>query len=372
VQRLESSIATPPSGSTALPSGSTATPAGLSRVGVSLLHNLTTGRGAFAYVSLLLVAGLMFLRFRNIGLAVLGMVPVLLAVGLADILIHLLNLTLSPLTTVGAPLVIALCAEFSILLVARYVEEREHGLAPRQAIDHTSARTGRAFTASALATVGGFGVLIFSSLPLLRDFGFIVMLKVVVALLSALIVVPPMAVWADERGLLGLGQVGDGTPRRRISGFIPLACGAVLAVAGLVVAFSQSGEEQTASAAVETVPSATAVATMPTTTTSTIAPTTTTLPGATTTTLAAGPAVKPEGLVAGAVYDLFVTAGADPGVARCTADALLATTSETDLLAKGIASRPPSPEATALVAAAANACGVPQAVQAAASAASGG
>jgi hypothetical protein len=45
-------------------------------------------------------------------------------------------------------------------------------------------------------------VLAFSSLPLLRDFGLIVALNVAVALLSALIVLPPLLVWTDEKGLL--------------------------------------------------------------------------------------------------------------------------------------------------------------------------
>ena len=378
VARLEQAIADPPDGATALPENASATPAGLARVGVSLLTNLTAGRSAFAYVSLLLVAALLLIRFRNPGLAGLAMVPILLALGLADILVAVLDITLSPLTTVGAPLVIALCAEFSILIVARYVEEREHGADPRAAIDHASARTGRAFTASALATIGGFGVLVFSSLPLLRDFGLIVMLKVAIALLSALVVVPPMAIWADQRGLLGLGltagaSAGAGEPRRRRPlTWVPAGVGVVLGVLGLGLAIGQAGSDEGAGAAtvVRTVPAAALPATLPTTTTT--PPTTALPPGATTTTLPPGPAERPDGLVAGALYDAFVAAGAEGGVARCTADALLAATPEDQLLAAGIASTPPSPAAAALVATAATACGVTPEIQAAVSAASGG
>ncbi len=38
-----------------------------------------------------------------------------------------------------------------------------------------------------------------SSLPLLRDFGIIVALNVTVALLRALVVLPPLLIWADEK-----------------------------------------------------------------------------------------------------------------------------------------------------------------------------
>ena len=39
-----------------------------------------------------------------------------------------------------------------------------------------------------------------SPLPLLRDFGAIVALNVVIALAAALVILPPMLVWADQEG----------------------------------------------------------------------------------------------------------------------------------------------------------------------------
>ena len=50
-------------------------------------------------------------------------------------------------------------------------------------------------------------MLSFSSLPLLRDFGRIVAMNVTVALLSALVVLPPMLVWADRRNWVSRGLV---------------------------------------------------------------------------------------------------------------------------------------------------------------------
>jgi predicted RND superfamily exporter protein len=51
-------------------------------------------------------------------------------------------------------------------------------------------RTGRAFFTSALTTLGGFAVLMFSSLPA-RRLRTVVTINIAVALLSALVVVPP-------------------------------------------------------------------------------------------------------------------------------------------------------------------------------------
>jgi uncharacterized protein len=50
-------------------------------------------------------------------------------------------------------------------------------------------------------------VLSFSSLPLLRDFGRIVAANVALALLSALVVLPPMLIWADKRGWVSRGML---------------------------------------------------------------------------------------------------------------------------------------------------------------------
>ncbi len=140
--------------------------------------------------------------------ALLALVPVLLAVGVSSLFVGLLGFSLSPLTTVSGPLVIASCAEFSVLILGRYLEERQRGLSPREATDTAASRTGRAFFTSAMTTIGGFAVLIGSALPLLRDFGIIVTLNVAIALLAALVVMPPLAVWADDRGRLGTQEQG--------------------------------------------------------------------------------------------------------------------------------------------------------------------
>jgi hypothetical protein len=128
------------------------------------------------------------------------MIPVLLAVGLASTVVWLTGITVSPLTTVSGPLVIAICTEFTALILYRHLEEREAGRSPEEAVRVAAARTGRAFFASALTTVGGFLVMLFSPLPLLSDFGAIVALTVAIALISAVVVLPPILVWADNHG----------------------------------------------------------------------------------------------------------------------------------------------------------------------------
>ncbi len=191
------------------PPGVTATPSGLAVVGVGLLDNLEANRILLTYLAILFVFLFLTVRLRSVVRSLLSLVPVLIAVGAASLVAYALGLKLSPLTAVGGPLVVAVCTEFTSLILLRFVEERQRGLSPKAAVDVTASRTGRAFIVSAMTATAGVAVIATSSLPLLRDFGIIVAMNVAVALISALVVLPPMLVWADERRWVTRGLVPD-------------------------------------------------------------------------------------------------------------------------------------------------------------------
>lgn len=350
LDRIEASIVDPGDGAV-LPASSSATTGGLAVVGVGLLENITANRARLTIVALVLVAAFVMLLYRDVVRGLLTMVPVLLAVGTSAALVRLLGITLSPLTTVGGPLVVATCAEFSVLLVARYAEERARGLDPAESTRVAAERTGRAFFTSALTTLGGFAVLMFSSLPLLSDFGMVVTINIGVALLSALVVVPPLVQEADRRGLLVMGERAATARTSRAAGGV--LAGVALVAVGLVLVVGSVRDEEVAAAAPPTASSIEAPATIPPSTTA--APTTTLAVGDT---LPPGPPERPTGLIGGVFWDALTGAGVDAGVARCAADALLATTSEADLLAMGIAEVPRPVEVDELLRQAGLACGI--------------
>jgi uncharacterized protein len=189
------------------PAGVSATPSGLAVVGVGLLDNLEANRVLLTYLAILFVFLFLCVRLRSVIRSLLSLVPVLIAVGTASLVAFALSLKLSPITAVGGPLVVAACTEFTSLILLRFVEERRRGLHPEEAVEVAASRTGRAFIVSALTAIAGVAVIATSSLPLLRDFGIIVAMNVAVALLSALVVLPPMLVWADRRNWVSRGLV---------------------------------------------------------------------------------------------------------------------------------------------------------------------
>jgi hypothetical protein len=308
-----------------------ATPAGLATVGIGLLENLSANRANLTYLALSLAGLFLVLRFRSVSRGLLALVPVLLAVGVSSLVVGLLGFTLSPLTTVSGPLVIASCAEFSVLILGRYLEERQRGRSPRDATDTAASRTGRAFFTSAVTTICGFAVLIGSSLPLLRDFGLIVTLNVAIALLAALVVMPPLSVWVDDRGWLGTqDRVAGPIDSVRLAAAMPgpqtlgAAVGAVgFAAAGVVV---YSAADTSTGEASEISYEATPLPTTTTTTPPTTVPPTTS-PGDT---VPEGPAINPDdfgterptSLVGGILFDELTALGVAPNVANCAIESV--------------------------------------------------
>ena len=304
------------------------TPAGLATVGIGLLDNLSANRANLTYLALCLAGVFLVLRFRSLTRGLLALVPVMLAVGVSSLVVGLLGFTLSPLTTVSGPLVIATCAEFSVLILGRYLEERQRGYEPRVATDRAASRTGRAFFTSAVTTIGGFAVLIGSALPLLRDFGIIVTLNVAIALLAALVVMPPLSVWVDERGWLGTRPpVASETQSVRLAAAFPSSqtVGAAVGVVGFAAAggvvYATADTDSGTASEIEYV--ATPLPTTTTTTTTTLPPPTT-VEGQEPT----GPLIDPEGFptepptdaIGLALFDLLVDQEVPPNQANCVVE----------------------------------------------------
>lgn len=215
---LESGVT---AGGVAVPEGVRATPSGLAVVGVGLLENIESNRILLTYLAVAFVFAFLAIRLRSVVRGLLSMVPVLIATGAASLVAWVLDLQLSPMTAVGGPLVVALCTEFTSLILLRFIEERQRGHSPKEAADVAAARTGRAFIVSALTGIAGVAVIATSSLPVLRDFGMVVAMNVSVALLSALVFLPPMLIWAEDRGWVTRGMAARHEPVVRVGEVAP-------------------------------------------------------------------------------------------------------------------------------------------------------
>ncbi|MEX0749337.1 MAG: MMPL family transporter, partial [Dehalococcoidia bacterium] len=187
----------------AAPDGLSIAPAGIAVVGTASVDALSANRDLMSFVALAAIAVFLLAAYRNPVKALAPLLPVVLALGASAMLIYAAGMQYSPLTSISGPLIIAMGTEFSVLLMARYFEERSAGLEPREAMSKASMRIGRAIMASGLTVMGGFAVLAFTDFPLLDNFGKVTALNIGISLISTLVLLPPLLVWADEdRGFI--------------------------------------------------------------------------------------------------------------------------------------------------------------------------
>ncbi len=143
--------------------------------------------------------------------AAVPLIPIALATGWSAGVLFLLGLLPGPLSvklnpmsvTLGA-LVIAISTEFSVLLSARYRQERGAGAPPARAMELTYTSTGAAVLASGATAIAGFAVLIASDIRMLRDFGVLTVVDLSVSLLGVMLVLPAALVWAEQHGPFGV------------------------------------------------------------------------------------------------------------------------------------------------------------------------
>jgi len=159
--------------------------------------------------------------------AAVPLIPIALATGWSGGLLFALGLLPEPLkvelnpmsVTLGA-LVIAVSTEFSVLLTARYHQEREAGAPPARAVERTYRSTGTAVLASGVTAIAGFAVLIASDIKMLRDFGILTVVDLSVSLLGVMLVLPAALVWAERHGAF---TARDLDPRRLLSALADFA-----------------------------------------------------------------------------------------------------------------------------------------------------
>ena len=180
------------------PAGVTIAPAGIAVVGTATVEAVSHNRDLMSFVAVVAILIALSVAYRNPLKGIAPLLPVVLALGASAMLLYFTGIEYSPLTSISGPLIIAMGTEFNVLLMSRYFEERNAGLTPRAAMSKASLRIGRAIAASGLTVMGGFAVLAFSDFPLLDNFGKVTALNIGLSLLSTLILLPPLLVWADE------------------------------------------------------------------------------------------------------------------------------------------------------------------------------
>ncbi len=185
------------------PPGVTAELAGLPVLAAQANAALSSsGRRLLTLLAGLLAVGLVLLAvFRRPRRALVPLIPIALATGWSALILYLIGIPLNPMSATLGALVIAISTEFSVLLSERFRQERAGALDLHDALGRTYRSTGAAVLASGITAIAGFGVLVFSNITMLRDFGFVTVIDLTVSLLGVLLVLPAVLVLSEREGL---------------------------------------------------------------------------------------------------------------------------------------------------------------------------
>ncbi len=159
---------------------------------------LDSNRYLLTFAGLAAVALALLAVYRSLRRALVPLIPVALATGWSALVLWIAGVPLNPMSATLGALVIAIATEFSVLLAARYEEERLAERSVGEALRRAYSRTGAAVLASGVTAIAGFAALIATDIRMLRDFGIVTVLDLGVALLGVLVVLPAALVWAES------------------------------------------------------------------------------------------------------------------------------------------------------------------------------
>jgi uncharacterized protein len=199
-----------PPGGPSPPEGATVELAGLPVLAAEANTDLSQSRWWLPLAGLVAVGLVLTAIYRSVRRAVVPLIPVLMATGWSGLVVAALGVALNPMSATLGALVIAIATEFSVILSARYANERRAGLSVGEALRRTYLRTGAAVLGSGVTAIAGFAVLAIAGLPLLddiglisvapvlRDFGLVTVADLAVALAGVMLVLPAAVVWSEE------------------------------------------------------------------------------------------------------------------------------------------------------------------------------
>ena len=162
-----------------------------------LRNSQVSGLAITLVASMLILALVFFLRDRAPMLGVMAIASVGVTAVLVLGLMAALGIPFNVMTAMVSSLAIGIGVPFGIHVVNRFLEDRRSRPDVETAMHHTLAHTGGALVGSALTTVAGFGVLVLSSVPPMKQFGLVTAITIALALLTSVTVLPAMlALWA--------------------------------------------------------------------------------------------------------------------------------------------------------------------------------
>ena len=171
------------------PIGVSVAPVGSFDLFTTLMSSLVHSKDLMTYLGFILVFLFLVLVYRHLH-AVSPLIPIIFVVGWNAVAMYVLDIAYSPLTATLGSMTIGVAAEYTILVMERYAEEKERLGDNLAAIQESVHKIGTAITVSGLATFFGFSALCLSTFPIISNFGITTLIAVGFSLIGAIFVMP--------------------------------------------------------------------------------------------------------------------------------------------------------------------------------------
>ena len=171
--------------------------------------SVAEGQNRSLFFALITIAILVSLIFKNYRAGLLGGLPLLFAVLCTFGIMGWLGLELNIVTALLSSISIGLGVDFTIQVFWRIKWELANGLDYADSIKATLRTIGRGIVVNAFAVMLGFSALFLSSFPLVRLFGFLIILSVSLCLVCALVLIPAICLVFKPKFLMPKEKNGN-------------------------------------------------------------------------------------------------------------------------------------------------------------------
>jgi predicted RND superfamily exporter protein len=162
---------------------------------------------ALAYLITLV---LMMLLRRSVLLGLVSTIPIIFASVVMYGLLGIIKIPLDFAMMLLGPVSIGVGIDYTIHMIYVITDEMKRGKNLEDAISHAFQERGRAIISNTAAVMAGFGILLFSSMVILRSFGGIMVLSMLLCFIGALTVLPVVLLILRPRALARLANADKG------------------------------------------------------------------------------------------------------------------------------------------------------------------
>jgi hydrophobe/amphiphile efflux-3 (HAE3) family protein len=163
----------------------------------TLISDIAESKEQMTLLGFVLIVAFLALIYRKIH-AVTPIVPIVCIVGWNAVAMLILNIDYTPMTACLGSMTIGVAAEYTILIMERYLEERETAASTIDAIRESVRKIGSAIMVSGFATFFGFSALMLSNFNMISNFGLTTVIAVLFSLIGAVAIMPAVLSVLDE------------------------------------------------------------------------------------------------------------------------------------------------------------------------------